>query len=55
MRYAIYLDDEEMENFFGNDTDADAKYVEYKERFGSEDIYDNITLYAFRTMKEEKL
>ena len=55
MKYAIFLDDVEIEKFFGTEEEAMVKYDEYKEIYKSEDIYDKIELCAFRTVKEESL
>jgi len=55
MRYAIYLDDIEIENFFADEPTAIKLYDEYAERYGGEKVYDNLTLYAMRTVREGSL
>jgi len=55
MKYAIFLDDREIETFFGSEEEAVIKYEEYKESYKGEEVYDKLELCAFRTVKEESL
>lgn len=55
MKYAIYLDDVEIEMFYGNEQEALEKYDKYILEYKGEEIYDKIELFAFRTIKEESL
>ena len=55
MKYSIYLDENEIETFFSDETEALKKYEEYKEEYSKENIYDKLTLFAFRTVKENDL
>ena len=55
MRYAIYLDDVELEVFESGETLALAKYNEIKEEYEGEDIYEKIQLVKFEIVQQDTL
>ena len=55
MRYAIYLDDVQIEIFNSDLLSAIKKYEEEKEMYLNEDIYDKIELIGMEVVKSDSL
>jgi len=55
MKYAIYLDNIEVETFESNEMLAIKKYEEEKENYLNEDIYDKIELVKIEVIKTDTL
>ena len=55
MKYAIYLDDTEIEVFNTGETFAIQKYDETKEMYLNEEIYDKIELVKMEVVKTDTL
>jgi len=55
MRYVIYLDEHEIENFESDELEALKRYSYLFEEFKGEEVYDTIELFELKSVKKESL
>lgn len=55
MKYIIYLDNQQIDEFNSDEETAIKKFSELRDEYKSEEIYDEIRLFEIKCIKEENL